>query len=242
MGAQPSGWPPDIARRRIVEKTDGGQLAEAPRQLRVQRARCQRRHHDVGCSPAELLRDLEGDGLGALGVEGPQVDVQEGPALELVGELQAEPVDLVIGALDAHERRAQRAGLRHLGRFQVGRHEDDGTQPPGRGGGRHGGREVAGGGAGEGVEPPLRRAGGRHGHDAVLERERRVAGVVLDPEPLEAQACRETGRRHEWRVAHPQATGRTGSRAAGARRSATGRARGHRAASRLRRERSPARS
>ena len=58
----------------------------------------------------------------------------------------------------------------------------------GRGDGR---REVAGGGAGKRGEAEL--GGTRRGHadDPVLERERRVARVVLDPEALQAEAARQ---------------------------------------------------
>ena len=112
MGAQPAAWPP-TKRTGALSSSPTATSSRKPRPSFVySEPEASGRHDDVGRAPAELLRDLEGDGLGALGVVGPQVDVQEGPALQLVGELQAEPVDLVVGSLDAHDgaRRARAPG------------------------------------------------------------------------------------------------------------------------------------
>ena len=54
-------------------------------------------------APAELLSDFEPEGLGAFGVIGTDIDVHECP-FEGVGDLRAEAVDLVVIALDPHDR------------------------------------------------------------------------------------------------------------------------------------------
>src|SRR5208282_3670136 len=48
--------------------------------------------------PAELLGDLEAEGLGAFGVVGPDVHVDERPVLVLAGKFGREPVHVVVGA------------------------------------------------------------------------------------------------------------------------------------------------
>ena len=57
------------ADRRPLDEPDRGQLVEALGQLREERPRRDRRDDDVGQAPAELLGDLEGQRLAALGVE-----------------------------------------------------------------------------------------------------------------------------------------------------------------------------
>ena len=83
-------------------------------------------------APAELFGDLEAHCLGAFGVIGPQVDVDEAPAV-LEGHLGTQPVDLVVGAGDADDLGAVDARAEDLGPLQIGRHEDVAFQP-GRGG------------------------------------------------------------------------------------------------------------
>ncbi len=141
-----------------------------------------------------MLGDLEGEGLAALGVERAEVDVDEGPAL-LVGDLEAEPVDVVVRAVDADDGRAVAQGVVDLGGLEVRRDEDEGTQPERGRGGRGGAGEVAGGGAGERVEAELDGSGRGDRDDAVLEAECRVTGVVLQPEPVDTDLARRVGRR-----------------------------------------------
>jgi len=140
----------------------------------------------IGQPPAELLRDLERECLAALGIERPEVHVDERPAL-LVGDLQPEPVDVVVGAVDADDGGAVREGVVDLGGLQVGRDEDEGPQA---GRSRRRGRrpsEVAGRRAGDRVEAELDRSGDRDRNNPVLEAQRRVAGVVLEPQPVDAE-------------------------------------------------------
>src|SRR3546814_5349120 len=78
--------------------------------------RCDRGDDHVGRAPAERLGDLEGERLGALGVERAQVDVDEAPA-GLVGDLEAEAVDVVVGALDRDRSEEHTSELQSLMRI-----------------------------------------------------------------------------------------------------------------------------
>ena len=157
----------------------------------------------IGRAPAELLGDLEAEGARALGVVGPHVDVDEGPRLGL-RHLRAEPVHVVVGALDHHERRVVDAAADDLALLEVVRDEDDRLHP-GAGAVRGDGvREVAGAGAGDAGVAELARLRDRDGDDAVLERPRRVDGVVLDPEPLEAERRRQVVGAQQRREARPE--------------------------------------
>src|SRR5947208_1516967 len=97
----------------------------------------------VGRRPAELLSDLVSERLGALGVVGPQVDVDERPRLVLARQLGAQPVDVVVVALDLDQVRAVDAGGEDLLLLQVRRDEDVGLDPQRRAGGGDGVGEVA---------------------------------------------------------------------------------------------------
>ena len=69
----------------------------------------------VGQPPAELLGHLVAQGLAALGVVGAHIDVDEGPFVVFaVGQLAAQAVDLVVGAVHGHQRRAVDGGADNL--------------------------------------------------------------------------------------------------------------------------------
>jgi hypothetical protein len=108
----------------------------------------------VGQLPAELLGDLEGQRLGALGVVRAHVDVDERP-VALARQLGAQAVDVVVVAVDRDEVRAVDAGREDLLLLEVGRDEDVGLQAE-RGGVR-GDRvgQVARRGAGDDLEAEL---------------------------------------------------------------------------------------
>ena len=175
-----------------------GQLLEAAGDPGEHRPGGDRRDDDVGRPPAERLGDLVGEGLGALGVERPEVDVDEAPA-GLVGDLEAQPVDVVVGALDRHDRGAVGERMVDLGRLEVGRDEDVGRQADRRGSRRRRAGEVAGRCAGQRLDAELERPGGRDRDGAVLERQRRVARVVLDPQLLETERRGEALGRQQGR-------------------------------------------
>ena len=163
-------------------------------------------HHRVlRQPPAELLGDLEAVGLGALGVVRAQVDVDDRPAV-LVGDLGAQPVDVVVVAADLHEPRPEHERRHDLARLEVVGNEDDGAEPRGGGVGRDGVGEVAGRGAADGVEAELDRARDGHRDHAVLVAEGRVVGaVVLEVELAHAQLAAQALGPHERREARAQA-------------------------------------
>ena len=132
--------------------------------------------------PAQLLGDLVADGLGALGVVGPHVDVDEGPVLALVGQFGREPVHVVVAAIDGDQRAAVHGRGDDLLRLQVGRDQHHGADA--RAGRRRGHRvrQVAGGRAGQHLVAHLDRGREGDGDDAVLERVSRVAALILDPQ------------------------------------------------------------
>ena len=153
-GEQPSACAPLNVGSVALEQPDLEPLVEAARDLREQRARRDRRHDAVGQLEAELLGDLEGERLRALGVVGPHVHVDERP-VALAGELGAEPVHVVVVAAHGHEVRAVDARGEDLLLLEVGRDEHVRLEPGGRGVRGHGVRQVAG-----------RRAGHRPGSRA----------------------------------------------------------------------------
>jgi hypothetical protein len=134
------------------EQAELEELAEALADLGEQRARGDRDDDAVGRRPPELLADLVGQRLGALGVVRAQVDVDERPRLVLARQLGAQAVDVVVVAVDRHDVRAVDARGEDLLLLEVGRDEDEGLHPErGRLGG-HGVGQVARGGAGQDLE------------------------------------------------------------------------------------------
>src|SRR5438132_1491410 len=89
-------------------------------------------------------------------------------------------------------------------RLEVGGDEDQGAHSGARGVGGHRAGEVSGGRAGERVEAVGAREVGRDRDITVLERPRRVEGVVLQIEVVEAQHLPEVARLHQGREARPQ--------------------------------------
>ncbi|CAB4689100.1 unannotated protein [freshwater metagenome] len=145
----------------------------------------------VGQAPAELLGDLVAQGLGALGVVGTDVDVDERPAVLLAGDLGGQLVDVVVVALDGDQRLGEDRGVDLLGLLEVARDEDDRLDPgPGTGCGDRVG-QVAGGGAGEDLGVELRGGAQGAGHDPVLEGVGGVGAVVLDPQVVDAEGPSE---------------------------------------------------
>ncbi len=161
-----------------------------------------RRDDDVlGELPAELLRDFEAVGLRPLGVVGPEIHVDERPAV-LVGDLAAQPVDVVIVALDRDGFRAVDRRADDLSLLQPFGDEDVAVEPRLGGVGGDGVGEIAGRGAGDGVEAELDRLGDRHRDDPVFVGESRVVDrVVLDVELLDAERVAQPVRAHQRRKA-----------------------------------------
>ncbi len=91
-----------------------------------------------------------------------------------------------------------------LGGLEVGRDEDVRRQPHGRGGSGGRTRQVAGRGTGQRLDAEVEGSRGGDRDGAVLEAQRRVAGVVLDPQPVDAQHGREPVGGEERRGPHRQ--------------------------------------
>src|SRR6185312_12361404 len=123
---------PEKAWRLRLDEADQAQLVEALRDLRVERARGDGRHDRVGRVPAELLGDLEGDGLRAFGVVRAQAHVDEAPG-QLEGELDGEPAAVVVGPTDGIDGGTVDGGGDQLLRLEVGGTEDSRVDPFGRG-------------------------------------------------------------------------------------------------------------
>ncbi len=154
--------------------------------LREHRARGDRTDDRGRQLPAELLGDLEGERLRALGVVGAEADVDERP-VELEGELDREPAAVVVAPVDRVDGGAVDSGRDELLRLEARRAEHGRLDPLGGGACRNRVREVARRGAGEGRRAVLERFRAGDGDDPVLERVRRVGGVELEVERPEAE-------------------------------------------------------
>ena len=131
------------------------------------------------------------------------------PQPYLIGDLRAEAIDLVVGAVDADDVGPVDAGAEDLGPFEIGGDEDVALQPGGGGVGGDAVGEVARRGAADRREAELARLAQGDGDDAVLERQRReVDGVVLDPQLLDAELVGQAVGPDQRRAADVQADGR----------------------------------
>ena len=141
----------------------------------------------VGRAPVELLDDLEGRRLGALGVERAQGDVGEVHARRF-GDLAAAPVGFVVVALDLADLGAQGHAAARLGGLEAVRVEDVGVDARLRRQRGDGGADVARRDAADLGLAPLEQPGDRHRDDPVLVGEARSrGGVVLQVEVGDAQ-------------------------------------------------------
>ena len=155
-----------------------------------------------------MLGDFEAHALRAFGVIRAQVHVHESPAV-FARDLGAEPVDLVVRAVDADDVRAIDERAEHLALLEVGRNEHVALQARRRGVGGDGIREVAGRSAGDDLEAELARPAQRHGDHAILEGEGGVIDrVVLDVELRDAQRLGEPVALDQRREADHRADGR----------------------------------
>jgi hypothetical protein len=104
-----------------------------------------------GDAPAQLFDDFKTHALGTFGVIGAHIDIDEGPRV-FARDFRAEPVDFVVMALDADDRRAINKRIEDFALLQVRRNEDVGFEAGGGGVGGDGIGQIAGGGAGHGGE------------------------------------------------------------------------------------------
>ena len=143
------------------------QLAQALVQAGGERAACRRRDDVVGRVPVELLDDLEGGRLGALGVERAKGDVGEVHPGRF-GHFAAAAVCFVVVALDLADLGAERGAGAGLGVLEAVGVEDI-CVDPGLGCQRgDGGADVAGGDAADLLVAPLQQPRDRDRDDAVL--------------------------------------------------------------------------
>ena len=171
----------------VLDEAELDELLEGLVHLGQLRAGRDRDDDLVGKPPAELLGDLVAERLGALGVEGTDVDVDERPAVLLAGDLARELVDVVVVALDRDEVLGVDRRVDLLGRLEVAGDEHHGADARARSGCRDRVGQVAGRGAGEHLAAELAGGAQRAGHDPVLEGVGRVGAVVLDPQVREAE-------------------------------------------------------
>ena len=123
------------------------------------------------------------------------------PPRQLVRDLEAQAVDVVVGPVDPHDGRAVGERVLDLGRLEVGGNEHVGRDADrGSSGGRRA-REVSGARAAERLEAEGAEPGRGDRDRPILERQRRVAGVVLDQQPFDADRRTEPVRAHQGRAA-----------------------------------------
>ena len=199
------------ARGSTVDQPGRSQLRRGRRGPREQRARTDRHDDVIGQAPPELFGALEEKRLRTLGVVGPQREVHEPPAL-LVGETRAQAIHLVVGAAHSDHGRAVRGGARDLALVGRRGNEDERAKPVARGGRGHRAREVSGRRARERIETELERAREGERHRTVLERQRGIARVVLQEQPIDADGVTQAVRTQERRPAHRVMRGRLGDR------------------------------
>ena len=164
-----------------------GEFAESFGDFSDQRAAGHWDDYVVGEFPPELFGNFVAVGLGAFGVVGAQVYVDESPA-KLVGDLGAEAVDVVVVAVNAHDARAVDGGVENFRRLEIRRDEDAGIESLLGALRGDGVRQVSGGGAANRVEPESACRGQGRGYHAILEGERGEAdGIILEIEIFNAK-------------------------------------------------------
>jgi hypothetical protein len=132
-------------------------------------------------APAQLLGNFEAVGLGAFRVIGPQIDVDDGPAV-FVGDLCAEAIDVIVVAAYAHHRGAEDQRAEDLPLLQIvgDHHIAAKARLGGVGSGAVG--KVSRAGATDRVESKFDRLADGDGDNALLVGIRGiVTRIILDP-------------------------------------------------------------
>ncbi len=188
IGRAAGGLGAEEADRLVFDEAERDQFVEGFADFGNQRAAGHGNDDVVGQAPAELLGDFKADGLRSFGVVGAQIYVDEAPVVA-IGDLRAEAIDVVVVAIDAHQRRAVDLGVENLGRLEIGGDKDEGLEAETRGVRSNGVGKVAGGRAADRIESEGLRIGQCDRDDAIFEAERGHAdGVVLDVEIARADA------------------------------------------------------
>src|SRR5262245_47177456 len=174
-----------------VDESDLAQFAEAAKNSRQECSARDRRNQVLRKTPAELLGHFEPDGLRPFGVVAAQVDVCESPA-ELVCDLRAQTIDVVVVAAHADDVRPEDRGPEHFSELEIVGNEDIALQAQacrvrGDAVGQISSRRAAKHGEAQFDGP-----GCRHRHDAILVGQRRmVYPVFLNVELLQAEMSRQ---------------------------------------------------
>src|SRR5438034_3334015 len=153
--------------------------------------------------PAQLLDGLERQSLRPLRIEGPDVDVAEGPRGRL-DQLAAEPVHLVVVAPNRDHVGIEHADADDLRRLEVDGDEDEALEPSTRRVGRHRVGQVPCRRAGNRLEAVGPRPTDRDRDNAVLERIGGVHAVVLQVEVSKPQLGTKPVRFYQRREALPE--------------------------------------
>ena len=124
--------------------------------LSEQRARRHRHNRVLRDTPAELLDHFKAQALRTLGVVGPDVDINECPAV-FAGNFGAEPVHFIVVAFDANDLRAVNQRIHYLALFEIGGNEDVSLESGGGGIRGDGVGQVAGRGASDCVKAEFTR-------------------------------------------------------------------------------------
>ena len=192
-----------------VDKADGIQILEAFPQARNGAPVTHGDSDVVRHLPVQLLHDLQGHGLLALGEVGIDGSVAVVPAPLIDGGL-AELKGLLIAALNGNDCGAEGHQLGHLSLGSTGGHKNVGLKAGRRGVSRQRGRGIASGGAGNDLRSRLPGLGHCHGGSPVLQRRRGILAVILHPELLQSQLLCQTGLLVQGAPAHPQGRGLRG--------------------------------
>src|SRR5262245_37707604 len=152
-----------------VDESDLSELPQSAGNPWQQRAAGDRRYDVIGVLPAQLLDDLKSHRLRAFGVVRAQVDVHEAPAVA-VRHLRAEPVHIVVIAVDGVNRRAEDRRTENLSLLEVVGNEHAAFEAETRRVRRDAVGEVTGRRTGDDLEPEFDGAGGCNRHHTILVR------------------------------------------------------------------------
>ena len=147
-------------------------------------------HRDDGVArelPAKLLGDLETHAFGSLRVVGSQVHIDETPAV-FAGDLGAQAVHLIVGALDADDLCAIDKRANDFASLQICGDQDITRESGGSGVCSHRVGQVAGGGTGDNFEAQFTGAAESHRNHAIFKGKGRVVDrVILDVKLINPQ-------------------------------------------------------
>src|SRR4030043_1090902 len=138
----------------------------------------------VGDSPAQLLSNLEPEGLRPFSIERPDIDVDEGPSI-IFCNLTAKPVYLVITSFDPNQIRSINEGPENLPLLQIIGNEDITLQTSCRSQGCNRIAKISWGRTSHNTKSKFLSLGEGYRNDTVFEGKRRVINrIILEIELL----------------------------------------------------------